>query len=116
MKRIRMKPPVVTRGKRVRGQIIYVDRFGNLISNIDEDCIRKAFPRRQKEDLVITCAAHRICGLSECYSETQPGMAIALFGSYNVMELAVRDGNASSLLGVGTGDAIAIESSGKRIR
>ena len=116
MKRIRLKAPVVTRGRGLRGQIMHVDRFGNLITNIDEDCIRKTFPRIGYSGLVVTCEAQRICGLSECYSDAPTGLAVALFGSYNLMEIAVRDGNASSILGLEQGDEVGVESAGKHAR
>jgi S-adenosylmethionine hydrolase len=50
--------------------------------------------------------------LSATYSDVAPGLALALFGSYNLMEVAVRDGNASLTLGIGRGDRIRIGSGG----
>ena len=114
MKRIRFKAPVVTRGRGLRGRIVHVDRFGNLITNIDDDCIRNAFPRSRRSSLIVTCASHRIHGLSGCYSDASPGLAVALFGSYNLLEIAVRDGHASSVLGLHQGDEVGVESSVRR--
>jgi len=114
MNRIRFEAPTVTRGKRLEGRIVHVDGFGNLITNIDGDCIRRTFPRADSGDLIITCGAHSIRGLSECYGDASRGLAVALFGSYSVLEIAVRDGNASSSLGVGRGDTVKIEASDTR--
>jgi S-adenosylmethionine hydrolase len=109
MVRIRLPVPVVEDGRRIKGEIIHVDRFGNLITNIEEAGIRKVFQRADKRDLVIACASYRIHALSETYGDTSPGAAVALFGSYDLMEIAVRDGNASSSLGAKQGDSVSIE-------
>lgn len=114
MKRIRLPSPSIMRGKGVRGRIVYVDRFGNLITNIDEDCIRRALPRTGTRGLVVTCAARRIRGLSECYSDAPPGVAVALFGSYALMEIAIRNGDASSVLGLERGDEVTVVASRTR--
>ncbi len=109
MVRIRLPMPVVERGRRIKGEVIHIDSFGNLITNIEEAGIRKVFQRADKRDLVIACTGHRIHALSETYGDTSPGTAVALFGSYDLMEIAVRDGNASSRLGAKQGDPVSVE-------
>ncbi|UCD56352.1 MAG: SAM-dependent chlorinase/fluorinase [Candidatus Hydrogenedentota bacterium] len=109
MERIRLPTPVTERGPRLIGEIVYVDRFGNLITNIEEDSVPRVFSRADRADLIIACAGHRVRGLSETYSSAAPGVTVALFGSYGLMEIAVRDGNASSLLGLKRGDRVTVE-------
>lgn len=113
MQRIRMPRPITERGSRlrqprIRGEVLHVDRFGNLITNIEPQTIQSAFPRVDRSSLLVTLADHEIHGLSATYSDVAPGLALALFGSYNLMEVAVRDGNASLTLGIGRGDRIRI--------
>jgi len=113
MKRIRLPRPTVRHGSKkneqwVRGKIIHIDRFGNLITNIEPETLQKAFPRRNRRTLNIICSGHAIRGVSETYSDVAPGRALALVGSYGLVEISVRDRNASSSLGVERGDRIEI--------
>jgi S-adenosylmethionine hydrolase len=112
MKRMRFPVPVTLRGPSLKGEVVLVDRFGNLITNIDQSAISKVFPQLDKHRLTIICNEHRIFGLSETYSDVASGVACALFGSYNFMEIAVREGNASATLGIKRGEKVMIELAG----
>ena len=92
----------------VRGEVIHVDRFGNLITNIGPETLRKALPRRRRSTLNIVCSGHTIRGVSEAYSDVASGRALALVGSYGLIEISVRDRNASSSLGVERGENVKI--------
>ena len=108
IERIRMPRPSVGRGPVLRGEVIYVDKFGNLVTSIGIDIIRRVFQRVDWSELVVVCADHEINGLSKTYSDARPGMALALIGSHDSMEIAVRNGSASSKLGAGRGDKVRI--------
>ncbi len=108
MKRIRSPRPSVRTGPTLGGRIVYVDRFGNLVTNVGPEDIRRAFPRMKLENLVVTCGGARMIGIVETYADAPAGEALALFGSFNLMEIAVRNGDAASRLGVGRGDGIGI--------
>ena len=112
MKRIRIPKPSARRGLSVNGRIVYVDRFGNLTTNIGLNNIRQAFPRTRLENLTISFGNNQIRGISGTYSDARPGSALALFGSTDLMEIAVRDGDAASQLGVGRGEKIIISRGG----
>ncbi len=109
IKRIRLPRPHIAVGTRITGRIVHSDRFGNLVTNIEQAAIQQAFPETGLNQLVITCSDHRIERLSQTYSDAPSGVALALIGSYNLMEIAVRDGNAMLALGVGLNDRIIIE-------
>jgi len=108
MERIRVPVPAMRAGPAVRGQVVHVDGFGNLITNIGRDHIRRAFSGVEEGDLVLSLGDHRIGGLSGTYSDVGSGKALALFGSFDLLEIAIRDGNASSRLGIGRGDRVGI--------
>jgi S-adenosylmethionine hydrolase len=108
MKRLRIPSPTARRGLSVSGRIVYVDRFGNLTTNIGLNDIRRAFPRTRLENLMTSFGNYQIRGISGTYSDARSGSALALFGSYNLMEIAVRDGDAASQLGIGRGEKIVI--------
>jgi hypothetical protein len=108
MKRIRAAGAVVHPGRGISGRVVHVDGFGNLVTNIGPDDIRRAYPRTRPERLFITCGEHAIRGLSEIYCDVSPGEAVALIGSFGLMEIAVRDADAAAALGVGRGGRIEI--------
>jgi hypothetical protein len=108
MKRIRAPRPTVRSGPTLGGRVVYVDRFGNLVTNVGLEDIRRAFPRTKLDNLLVTCGGARISGIAETYADVSEGKALALFGSFDLMEIAVRDGDAASRLGVGRGDGISI--------
>lgn len=108
MERIRFPSPSRLRDHGLRGEVVYVDRFGNLITNIDDASMSWVFSLAQRHRLLITCGGSTLTGLHDTYSDVSPGMACALFGSYNLMEIAVREGNASSSLGVRQGEKVIV--------
>lgn len=81
----------------LRGQIIYVDRFGNLVTNIHCDQLSKNRPSRvtigHKFDL-----GH----LRHAFVEVQAGEPLAYIGSSSFVEIAINSGSAAELFGVAT--------------
>lgn len=109
IKRIRLPRTHRIAGKRITGRIVHADNFGNLITNIRKKTIRDVFPRAHPGKLTITCSDHQIVGLNRTYSDASSGAPLALIGSYDLMEIAVRDGNAMLTLGATLDDRITIE-------
>jgi hypothetical protein len=93
----------------VSGKIIHVDRFGNLITNINPAMLRQAFPRRNSSALAVECGGHDIQGVRETYSDVAVGQPLALFGSYGLIEISVRDADASAVLKVGCETPVTIK-------
>jgi S-adenosyl-L-methionine hydrolase (adenosine-forming) len=94
--------PDVERG-RVRGEIVHVDRFGNLISNIERAHLRGAArPRVVLNERVIGA-------IRDHYAQATAGELLALFGSDGLLEIAARDANAAALTAAGVGSALVVE-------
>jgi S-adenosylmethionine hydrolase len=85
----------------ISGQVIYADRFGNLITNIPSSWVT---PGR----FACRVAGHEIARLSAAYAEVAPGALVALVSSDDTVEIAVRDGNAARRLGAGAGEPVAV--------
>jgi S-adenosyl-L-methionine hydrolase (adenosine-forming) len=82
-------------GAAVVGEVIYVDRFGTLVSNI---------PGGQVEPGVrIKVAGTEIGTLARTFGDVGRGQLVTFVGSGGTVEIAVRDGSAARLLGVGVG-------------
>jgi hypothetical protein len=104
LKELGFQEPVVKEG-RLFGEILHIDAFGNLISNIDET---RLFRFVQGRPFVIRAGRKSITGLKEGYWEGRRDELIALLGSGGFLEISVRDGNAQKILKVRKGDPIWI--------
>jgi S-adenosylmethionine hydrolase len=85
------------------GQILHVDNFGNLITNISHDVLKdylkSAEPMIEAGHLVIR-------GLKQIYADAEEGQALTLINSSNRLEIAVNVGRASEYIGVDSGEII----------
>ncbi len=93
---------------RIIGKVIYIDDYENVYANIDYDIFRKVGKNR---GFFISYRSNDegISRISTSYSDVLPGEKLALFGTTGFLEIAVNQGNASSLLGISTEDTITIE-------
>lgn len=96
-------PDPVYRKDYLMGEIIYIDRFGNLITSISSDLIQ------ERKRVQISIKNKKINHLSQYYEEEKVGKLLALIGSSNFLEIAVNQGNAQELLKAKTGDKVEIE-------
>ncbi|HEY8477475.1 MAG TPA: SAM-dependent chlorinase/fluorinase [Chloroflexota bacterium] len=87
----------------VRGEVVHVDRFGNLITNLRPDDLPPA-------PLAVEIAGRRIDRLSRTFQDGA-GL-IALVGSMDRLEIAVPNGNAAAALGVGVGEPVVVRRGG----
>jgi hypothetical protein len=86
----------------LHGEIVHVDRFGNLVTNIHRSMIGDAAPH------VIRAGRHRLRGLRRTYAAAPPGTALALFDSADYLEIAINGGNAHAALRLGPGDEVSV--------
>ena len=101
--RLSLPQPILEK-KRIRGKVMYIDNFGNLITNITVDHLKNLgkFPRE------IKIREKVISGLSKNYQTVKKGALLAIMGSSNFLEIAVRDGNAQKKLKSKKGDEIKV--------
>ena len=85
-------------GLAVVGEVVYVDRFGTLVSNVPGDQVAPGV-RIKVDD-------REIGVLRRTYGDVESGQLLAYVGSNGSVEVAVRGGSAARLLGVGVGAAI----------
>jgi hypothetical protein len=94
------------KGRELVGEVLHVDAFGNLISNIDE---QQFFLFAKDHPFVIKVGERTIHGLRKGYWNGEMNETMALFGSRGFLEISVREGNAQKRLKVKRGDRIIIE-------
>ena len=99
-----MPRPLVVDDK-VRGQIISIDSFGNLITNITHDLLAG---RPNDSRACIVCGIFETYGIYRAYGDQASGMLVALIGSTHRLELAIVGDNAAARLGVSIGTPVVV--------
>jgi S-adenosylmethionine hydrolase len=109
---------------RLRARVVYVDRFGNAITSLNEIELEAWLGTRDPRGIVLTAhgalgaRATIVRGLSTTYGATDdrgrggdeerdaPGRPLALVGSSGMIEIALAGGHAALHLGLAPGDAV----------
>lgn len=92
----------------ITGTVIYLDSFGNAITNISRDLFERIGKGRSFE-IFVQSKHYKITRLNRYYAETGAGDLLALFNSVNLIEIAIRNGSAKDLLNLNTDSTIRIE-------
>ena len=87
------------------GHIPYIDRFGNLITNISQELFESVKRGRHFIIFVKDRQIQRIC---RAYAESSVGELLGIFSSFGNLEIAINEGNAAETLGVKRGNLIKI--------
>lgn len=95
-------------GSAIRGQIVFADAFGNLVSDITADILADMGVAGRENEAVVSVAGRDIAGLSRTFHDPLGGGLKALLGSHGRLEVALVDGSASATLGVSSGAAIEL--------
>jgi S-adenosyl-L-methionine hydrolase (adenosine-forming) len=90
---------------RVTGKVIYIDSFGNLMTNLTREQVQ---PMLNRGDVHIYCGERSIQGVSATYGENAAGQLVALFGSSDRLELAVVGTNAAKATGIAVGETVVV--------
>ncbi len=97
LRQLEVQEPIVE-SEQIVGQVVYVDRFGNLITNLSAETTREAV------DLIV-------CGvttgaLRRTFGDVRSGQIVAYLGSGRTLEVGVRDGSAAHMLGADVGTPV----------
>ena len=102
---VRMEwPDVIRSGRSVTGEIVYIDGFGNLVSNIrEQDLLGLGFE-------VISTAVGGITtrGLAPNYAAVEEGHPVTVINSWGLLEVAANKGSAARLFRVGIGEKVYV--------
>lgn len=79
----------------LRGKGIYVDDFGNIITNITKEQFESVIG---KKNFSITLPGSRINAISNTYDEVKHGHAVVIFNSFGYLEVAINGGSAHKML------------------
>ncbi len=100
------KPKAVDQN-RLRGVVLKVDRFGNLITNITPQDAPMLFLEGAKR-FKISVGSREVTELHKAYAEGSPGEVFGILGSMGFLEIAANRGAAAQLTGAGKGTDVNI--------
>ncbi len=98
-------PEVRLKSDRIEGEVLRIDSFGNLVTNITADMLEG---RLTDGRVCIVCNIYETWGIYATYADQLPGMFIALIGSTGHLELAVVSDDAASRLGIPLGAPVSV--------
>lgn len=90
----------------IKGVIVYVDNFSNVVTNISEKIFRETGKGRR---FTINFRNYTVDRIHKAYTDVPNGEIVALFGTTGLLEIAFSGGNARELLGIGLMDSVRIE-------
>ncbi|MBI3988158.1 MAG: SAM-dependent chlorinase/fluorinase [candidate division NC10 bacterium] len=94
-------------GHLLRGEVLHVDRFGNLITNIPEETLT-ALVGEGGGEVRVEIGGREIMGLSAFYAEVGKEKLGALIGSSGHLEIFINQGSASDLLQARRGQEVLV--------
>ncbi len=90
----------------ITGEILWVDRFGNLITNMDYNLVKKV---KSRKDFRIVIGKKIVKRISQSYYEGKEKEILALSGSSGYLEISANQGNAEEILKKKRGDKFKVE-------
>lgn len=105
--RLAIPTPQVVNGE-LQGRIMFVDRFGNLLTNLTERQLADKFPNVSPDQLEVEAAGCVIRGLARAYADAPVGSTVAILDSSGRLEIAQVRGDASQRLGLSVRDDVRV--------
>ncbi len=103
---ISLRPTIEPYG--MDGHIIYIDSYGNAITNISSKMFYSAV-KESRFAIYLGSFHHKIEELSVEYSDVPNGELFALFNSIGLLEVGMNEGHATSLLSMNVGTNIRVK-------
>jgi Uncharacterized conserved protein len=91
---------------KIRGVVLKVDRFGNIITNVTPEDAPALFTGNQTFKIVV--GSKEITDLRSNYAEGAPGEVFGILGSMGYLEIVANRGAAAQLTGAGKGSEVSI--------
>ncbi|MEW6236043.1 MAG: SAM-dependent chlorinase/fluorinase [Candidatus Omnitrophota bacterium] len=106
-------PSPVVQPRLIECAVVYIDRFGNLVTNLDKKTLRQWIQNNgvSSEKIAIVLGKDKIQGLSAAYGMKEKGELLAAIDGFDRLEIAVREGDAEAKTGLRIGSKILIAAS-----
>ena len=91
---------------RMRGVVLKIDRFGNLISNVTPEDVPALFAESAKFKIVV--GSREVTDIRKTFSEGAPGEVFGVIGSMGYLEIVSNRASAAQITGAGKGSEVSI--------
>jgi S-adenosyl-L-methionine hydrolase (adenosine-forming) len=98
-------------GNTLRGVVLKVDRFGNLVTNITPQDAPALFGENPPE-FKIAVGKREVTEMHSAYAQGAPGEVFAILGSMGFLEIAANRAAAAQILAIGKGSEVSLTMSG----
>lgn len=88
--------------KKIYGSVVYVDHFGNLVTDIPDGWITNT-------NVLVSVGRAKLKGLQSAYSNVDIGQPMAIIGSDGFLEVSINCGNAAQSLEVSVNERVVVE-------
>jgi len=105
--RFRMPKPTREEHGEIKGVVLKVDKFGNVITNLAPQDVPQLFSA-QPGQFKICVGKHEITSLKTAYADGAPGEVFGILGSMGFLELSTNRGSAARALEVGKGTEVVV--------
>jgi hypothetical protein len=103
-------PQPAVRKKEIQGFILYQDKFGNLITNINQSLIIKFLNSSPGSNLVLWAGKKKISEMASTYALASADKPFFMIDSLGLLEIAIYKKSAAEVLGLGPGDSVVLRS------
>ena len=95
-------------GQGILGEILYADKFGNLMTNIPFSMFPRSWRPKPKPGTVLNLGRIRLDKFATSYVEVKDDRPFFMVNSQGLIEIAVREGSAAAALGAKPGDPVSL--------
>jgi S-adenosylmethionine hydrolase len=106
--RLGIPEPFISEKNELVGRIVFIDSFGNCITNIDLNRLESFYKAGAGQRLQIMIGQQKLDGLSGNYNSVRPQNPLVIFGSFGYLEIAVNCGSARRYFGAQKGDTVRL--------
>jgi S-adenosylmethionine hydrolase len=100
---------LLTLDREIRGEVIHIDGFGNIVTNVTEERL-KAMGIREGVQLSVTLKDDDVLAkLCSAYGDVPADSPLTVIGSDGFLEVAVNRGNAAQTFETKTGDRVILK-------
>ncbi len=100
---LKLPAPVVGEEGELEGEVIHIDSFGNLITNVTRAQFEEMLEEAEKHAFELKIGDHTLSEIKRLYAECKKDSPAALFGSTSQLEVAAKQRSARELLGLEKG-------------
>lgn len=90
------------------GSVVYIDSYGNAITNISQELFEDAIGDN-KFEILINSRSYSTSKISNSYKDVEPPDVVCIFNSLGLLEIAMREASAKNLMGLRNDSKIRID-------